>query len=86
MEASVSFGDIVTLPLPAGESGQAIINPERGFDVGAGPNKTVEAKVEGGLSGIIIDCRGRPLVLPADDKKRMENLRKWAGQLNAYPA
>ena len=86
MEASVNFGDIVTLPLPVGESAQAIINPDRGFDVGAGPNKTVEAKVEGGLSGIIIDCRGRPLVLPADDKKRMENLRKWAGQLNAYPA
>lgn len=86
LEASVNFGDIVTLPLPVGESAQAIINPERGLDVGAGPNKTVEAKVEGGLSGIIIDCRGRPLVLPADDKKRMESLRKWAGQLNAYPA
>jgi len=38
------------------------------------------------LSGVIIDCRGRPLVLPEDDSKRREALRKWATQLGAYPA
>jgi hypothetical protein len=86
MEARTSFGDIAVLPLAVGESAQAVINPERGFDVGAGPGKTIEAKVEGGLSGVIIDCRGRPIDLAADDARRRENLLKWASQMNAYPA
>ena len=85
-ETRVEFGNIGIIPLGVGESAQAVINPERGFDVGAGAGKALEAKVEGGLVGVIIDCRGRPLVLPADDRTRMEMLRKWAGQLNAYPA
>jgi hypothetical protein len=29
----------------------------------------------------VIDARGRPLVLPADDEKRRELLRKWNTQL-----
>jgi uncharacterized protein (TIGR01319 family) len=86
MEARVSFGDIAILPLGVGESAQASINPERGFAVGAGAGKALEAKVEGGLVGVIVDCRGRPLVLPEDDRTRMETLRKWAVQLSAYPA
>ncbi len=85
-ETSVPFGDIQVLPLPVGESAIATIDPERGFDVGAGPGKPLEAPVEGGLSGVIIDCRGRPLALPEDDKRRMELLRKWAVQMDAYPA
>ncbi|MBM3331285.1 methylaspartate mutase [candidate division WOR-3 bacterium] len=85
-EAKVDFGDIAVLPLGVGESASAVINPERGFDVGAGAGKALEAKVEGGLVGVIVDCRGRPLVLSEDDKTRMEALRKWAAQLSAYPA
>lgn len=84
-EASVSFGDVKLLPLPVGTKAQALIKPERGFDVGAGAGKEYEAEVEGGLSGVIIDCRGRPLVLPENDKKRVESLKKWATQLEAYP-
>lgn len=86
MAARVDFGDIAVLPLGVGESAKAIISPERGFDVGVGAGKAHEAQVEGGLVGVIIDCRGRPLVLPENDSTRMEALRKWAVQLNAYPA
>lgn len=85
-EARVSFGDIQALPLPVGERARAIIRPERGFDVGAGAGREMEAPVEGGLSGVIIDCRGRPLILPASSGSRVEALRKWATQLDLYPA
>ncbi len=85
-EVRVEFGNIGILPLGVGESARAIIDPERGFDVGGGAGKALEAKVEGGLVGVIIDCRGRPLVLSEDDRTRREALRKWAVQLNAYPA
>jgi uncharacterized protein (TIGR01319 family) len=86
MEARVNFGDIAVLPLGVGESAKAFITPERGFDVGLGAGKAHEAQVEGGLVGVVIDCRGRPLVLPEEDRTRMEMLRKWAVQLSAYPA
>jgi uncharacterized protein (TIGR01319 family) len=86
MEARVNFGDIAVLPLDVGESAKAFITPERGFDVGVGAGKPHEAQVEGGLVGVIIDCRGRPLVLAENDGTRMEALRKWAVQLSAYPA
>jgi hypothetical protein len=85
-ETRVEFGNIGIIPLGVGESANAIINPERGYDVGAGAGKALEAKVEGGLVGVIVDCRGRPLVLAEDDRTRMEALRKWAVQLDAYPA
>jgi uncharacterized protein (TIGR01319 family) len=86
VEASVAFGEIQVIPLGVGESASASISPERGFDVGAGSGKALESKVEGGLCGIIIDCRGRPLALPPDEGRRRELLRKWAVQLNAYPS
>jgi uncharacterized protein (TIGR01319 family) len=86
LEARVDFGDIKALPLAVGETAEAVINPERGFDVGAGSGKTFAGKVHGGLSGVIIDCRGRPLALPEGDKKRVAALNRWAQQLDAYPA
>jgi hypothetical protein len=86
VEARVNFGDILVLPLGVGEHADAVITPERSFDVGGGSGKTHEARVEGGLVGVIIDCRGRPLALSQDDAKRRDALRKWAVQLDAYPA
>ncbi|MEO0074347.1 MAG: glutamate mutase L [candidate division WOR-3 bacterium] len=86
MEARVAVGDIQVLPLPVGESARVVVEPERGFDVGAGSGRELEATAEGGLSGVIIDCRGRPLAIPEADEQRRESLRKWASQMNAYPA
>ena len=85
MEATGTFGNIEILPLPVGETAEAVIHPERGFDVGAGAGKEHVSEVHGGLSGVIIDCRGRPLALPDSHKKRVEALNRWSGQLDAYP-
>ena len=46
-----------------GERAQSI-EPERGFDCGAGPGKPIERQVRGGTVGLILDARGRPLTLP----------------------
>lgn len=84
-EVAVNFGDVQLLALPPGEKGRVVLKPERGFDVGAGAGKEYETEVEGGLAGVIIDCRGRPLQLPEDDSKRISVLKKWADQFGAYP-
>jgi hypothetical protein len=62
----LSFGELRRLPLPVGATAQAVIEPSRRFDVGAGPGKPREAVLHGGVAGIILDARGRPLSFPIE--------------------
>jgi hypothetical protein len=39
--------------------------------------------VLGGLVGLIIDARGRPLVLPSDPTKRRERVQQWLWDMGA---
>ncbi|MGQ9657081.1 MAG: glutamate mutase L [Fimbriimonadales bacterium] len=71
------YGELRVLPLGVGEALQATIRPARGFDVGAGKGRPVEATLEGGVVGIVVDTRGRPLQLPTDDATRREKLLQW---------
>ena len=41
----------------------------------------ITATVEGGTVGLIIDMRGRPLLLPADKKARISKLQEWHAAL-----
>ncbi|MFA5032051.1 MAG: glutamate mutase L [bacterium] len=81
-EVKVSFGEIVLIPF-TGEK-EVEITPTKGFDVGAGHGKKLVATIEGGEVGLIIDARGRPLVLPTDKSKRIEKLNKWYNALGLY--
>ena len=71
------YGELRVLPLGVGEALQATIRPARGFDVGAGKGRPVEATLEGGVVGIVVDTRGRPLQLPPDDAARRQKLISW---------
>jgi uncharacterized protein (TIGR01319 family) len=55
------YGELRRLPLADGEPARVVIEPTRGFDVGAGRGKAVDAEVAGGCCGLILDARGRPL-------------------------
>jgi hypothetical protein len=35
--------------------------------------------------GLILDGRGRPRALEADDPERVAKIRRWARALDAYP-
>ena len=54
-------GELQEFPLSHSESVDAVLEPARGFDVGAGPGKRLECTLRGGTVGIILDGRGRPL-------------------------
>lgn len=71
------YGELRVLPLGVGEVLQATIRPARGFDVGGGKGRPVEATLEGGVVGVVVDTRGRPLQLPAEDATRREKLLAW---------
>ncbi|HRD22754.1 MAG TPA: glutamate mutase L [Candidatus Hydrothermia bacterium] len=85
IEKEINFGELLRIPLSVGEKAKAIIEPSKNFDVGAGKGKKLEADVEGGVVGIVVDCRGRPLTIPTDPKERVEKLSSWIRSLDVYP-
>lgn len=79
------IGDMRRFPLADGQTAVVRIEPARGFDVGAGPGKVVEREVRGGSVGLILDGRGRPLVLPADRQACRTSMATWVEALDLYP-
>ena len=82
---SLNFGEIRRIPLPVGEKVRAVLEPARGFDVGEGKGKRREVELTGGVVGLIFDCRGRPLAIPADPHERVRMLSSWIESLEVYP-
>jgi len=85
IEERVKFGSIKKVPLKETETAEITIEPARNLDVGSGPGHNRDAVIEGGVVGIIIDARGRPLILPTDDEERKQKLVEWFRALEAYP-
>ncbi len=64
--------------LPVGQAGTLHLTPLHRFDVGMGGlGRGGTVKVIGGVLGVLIDARGRPLRLPAEPSGRRELLNKW---------
>ncbi len=80
----VAAGEIQLVPLAEGEKRQVTLHPGRGLDVGEGPGKSRTAEIEGGVTGLVLDGRGRPLVHPAP-ADRAPTLTRWFGEMGMYP-
>ena len=83
---NVPFGELRRYLLPSGEKAALKLQPSRRFDLGAGNGNAVEAEVIGGIVGLVIDTRGRPLEIPTDSAERVAQLTKWQTALDTYPA
>ncbi len=81
----VKYGELVMLPLGIDEEAKVTLHPEKGFDVGDGRGKPIEATIRGGIVGAVLDCRGRPFKLPEDKRKRIECLNNWFAATDLYP-
>ena len=81
----VMGGTIEVIPLQANEQALLTLFPAPTVDVGLGPGERARAaeEIDGGLVGLIVDARGRPLVLPADDTERKARLLQWSQALGA---
>jgi hypothetical protein len=78
----IKQGRLEMLPLPLGKTAQLRLQPLSRSDVGmGGPGKGGSLKVTGGVLGVVIDARGRPLRLPPDPAKRRDLLQKWLWML-----
>ncbi|WP_322512425.1 glutamate mutase L [Chloroflexus sp.] len=83
----VHHGEIARLPLAPGRYAQVKVKPASGVRVGRdAPGEPVEsdpAEVPGSLLGLIIDARGRPLVLPDNGAERRRLMWSWLRALGA---
>jgi uncharacterized protein (TIGR01319 family) len=83
-EFEVKAGMIEALPLSIGQIAKVRLHPLHRFDVGNGPGVDVNSlSVTGGLYGLIVDARGRPVQAPLEPKHRAETYRKWQAALDA---
>jgi hypothetical protein len=78
-------GTIKVIPLAVNEQAALTLTPSPTVDVGLGPGERARAaeEIDGGLVGLIIDARGRPLALPADETECRTRLAQWMQALGA---
>jgi hypothetical protein len=78
LNLEIAYGSIEVIPLPAGRKATLELRPSRQFDIGWGrKGRGAVAEVDGGILGIIIDARGRPLQVPQEEEERRRLLQKW---------
>jgi len=83
-QGKAGYGQLLRFDLPVGERAHATLRPGPQYDLGGGKGHPVEAEIEGGLVGVILDCRGRPLELPASDTERVAKLIEWYRTMDVY--
>ncbi len=77
-------GDLRLFPLGEGQTAAVKIEPEKGFDFGAGPGKEIERQARGGTVGLILDARGRPLVVSEDRQVGRKMVETWVNAMGLY--
>jgi uncharacterized protein (TIGR01319 family) len=77
IDLSLKYGDVRVFPLATGKEAMAKIRPHGRFDVGAGKGRDIEQKLLGGLTGIVIDGRGRPYIPSPTSPNQIANNAKY---------
>jgi uncharacterized protein (TIGR01319 family) len=87
LEKEIEYGTIQVIKLEEGKTAEIEGRVSSPFSISTrtGDSRRFEAKIEGGVVGILIDARGRPIDLPQDDQARRMKLCEWFSLLDAYP-
>ncbi len=76
-DVDIPKGALRRLIISPGESVTLTLEPFPEADVGEGPGVTRRIDVKSGALGVVIDARGRPVVLSEDADERLEQIRHW---------
>ena len=79
----LQVGQLQWMPLADGEEVEVSLQPARRWDVGAGPGQALNTRVRGGVVGLVLDGRGRPIQMAADQDRRRQ-ISDWQQALNLY--
>jgi hypothetical protein len=80
-QADVAFGALAVLPLATGRTGKLSIRPRPGFNAGFGLGRGRSLTIKGGVLGVVIDARGRPVALPRQPEQRQELVKQWTWKM-----
>ena len=81
----LKFGELKLFPLEPGQQATIKVQPAKGVNMGAGAGVAVTKEVHGGVVGLLLDGRGRPLKLPTEQQTRVAALTKWFHAVDLYP-
>ena len=84
-DATLALGDLHFYPLGLDETATIRIDAERGWDFGAGAGNEVEATVHGGIVGVVVDGRGRPMEFSGDRAAQVADANRWSEATDQYP-
>ncbi len=73
----IKTGALRVLRLRPGQTAQVHVRPLRRADAGFGPGRRGTVTVNGSTLGLVIDARGRPIVLASDPAQRREQNDHW---------
>ena len=82
---TLAFGELRLIPLTLHERAKIEVRPAKGFDVGEGKGNASTRPVKGGVVGLLLDGRGRPLQLPTEPQTRVAALTRWYKAVELYP-
>jgi hypothetical protein len=80
-QTDVPFGSLALLALAPGRTGKLSIRPRAGFNAGFGAGRGRTVTVQGGVLGVIIDARGRPVALPRAAEQRQDLVKQWTWRM-----
>lgn len=75
---TIKQGDLIRIPLKRGLKATVQFDPSRNAQVEANMSGEAVYRVNGGVCGLVIDARGRPIKLPSSTAQREQMLRDWA--------
>lgn len=73
----VQHGSLELVPLMTGQKARVEIRLAGGVTLPNLQRGVFKAQIEGGALGLIIDARGRPIVLPSEAEKRRTKIQQW---------
>jgi uncharacterized protein (TIGR01319 family) len=85
IEDALPYGELKLYPLEDGQEAEIEVAPTKYFDLGEGKGKAISQKVLGGVVGLVIDTRGRPITFAGQRGKVINQIMKWAKAMDAYP-
>lgn len=81
----LKMGEVRLFPLGLNQKAKLTMQPAKTVNLGQGTGTAVSREVQGGVVGLLLDGRGRPLQLPADEATRVAALTKWFNAVDLYP-
>jgi uncharacterized protein (TIGR01319 family) len=85
MKDQLKMGELRLFPLGLNQKATIAMQPAKQIDLGQGLGVPVTRELQGGVVGMMLDGRGRPLQLPADQQVRVAALTKWFKAVELYP-